>query len=90
MIYNLIKLAFKTAKHSNGSEQDFINQLRASEHYIPELALVAKAGERIISHLILTNFTIHSEPKPFETQLLVPFAVHLAYRKQCVGSGLVG
>lgn len=89
-IYNFVKLAFETAEHSDGSEQDFVNRLRASEHYIPELALVAEDGGRIIGHLMLTKFTIHSEQEPFETLLLAPLAVHLDYRKQGVGSELVG
>lgn len=39
-IYNFVKIAFETAEHADGTEQDFVNQLRASETYIPELALV--------------------------------------------------
>ena len=46
-IYELVKVAFQTAKVSNGKEQDFVTQLRNSPDYIPELALVAE-GDIII------------------------------------------
>lgn len=34
-IYDLVKVAFETAKVSNGKEQDFVDQLRGSGNYIP-------------------------------------------------------
>ncbi len=37
-IYALVKVAFETAKVTNGKEPDFVNELRGSGGYIPELA----------------------------------------------------
>ncbi|HWR07601.1 hypothetical protein [Sporomusa sp.] len=44
-IYDLVKAAFQTAKVSDGKEQDFVNQLRSSSNYIPELALIAEEND---------------------------------------------
>lgn len=88
-IYNFVKVAFETAEVSDGTEQDFVNQLRASENYIPELALVAEMNDEIIGHIMLTKFEIQGQDQVFETLLLAPLAVHLEYRKEGVGSALV-
>jgi putative acetyltransferase len=47
-IYNLIKTAFETAKVKDGDGQDSVNELRNSNKYIPELALVAEENGNII------------------------------------------
>ena len=88
-IYNFVKVAFETAEVSDGTEQDFVNQLRASKNYIPELALVAEINDEIIGHIMLTKFEIQGQDQAFETLLLAPLAVHLEYRKEGVGSALV-
>lgn len=88
-IYNFVKLAFKTASHSDGSEQDFINELRRSPSYIKELALVAEDEKKIIGHIMLTKFQIQGKHQAFETLLLAPLAVDLEYRKCGIGSALV-
>lgn len=55
-IYDLIRTAFETAKVSDGDEQDFAVNLRNnSKLYIPELALVAEEGGKLIGHIMLTN-----------------------------------
>ena len=54
-IYDFVRVAFETAKVSNGKEQDFVNRLRASDRYIPELALVAEKNAKIVGHIMLTK-----------------------------------
>lgn len=44
-IHELVRLAFATAEHSDGDEHFFVDRLRASPDYIPELALVAEEVE---------------------------------------------
>lgn len=41
-VYDLVKLAFATAEHSDGDEQDLVNALRESDDFVPELSLVAE------------------------------------------------
>ena len=89
MIYDLVKVAFQTAKVSDGKEQDFVNQLRNSGNYIPELALVAEESGKLIGHIMLTKTYITSDKNKFETLLLAPISVALEYRNKGVGSKLI-
>jgi predicted N-acetyltransferase YhbS len=50
-IYDFVKVAFQTAKVANGKEQDFVDKLRVSGNYIPELALVAEEGAKLLGIL---------------------------------------
>ena len=88
-IYDLVKVAFQTAKVSNGKEQDFVNQLRSSDNYIPELALVAEEDDKLIGHIMLTKTYIVNRSNRFETLLLAPVSVAFGYRNKGVGSGLI-
>ena len=88
-IYDLVKVAFQTARVSNGKEQDFVNQLRTSGNYIPELALVAEEDGKLIGHIMLTKFYIVNSSNRFEILLLAPLSVVLEYRDQGVRSALV-
>lgn len=82
-IYNFVKEAFETAAVSDGKEQDFVDMLRASENYIPELALIAMDEEQIIGHIMLTKFAFNG------MLLLAPLTVKLDYRNQGVGTKLI-
>ena len=88
-IYNLVKIAFQTAKVSNGKEQDFVNELRGSQNYIPELALVAQKNEILIGHIMLTRKMITTNNSDFEMLYLAPVSVVLEHRNKGVGSKLI-
>jgi len=86
----LVQTAFKTAKVSNGDEQNFVNRLRKSGNYIPELALVAEEEEKLVGHVMLTHTTIETdEGTAFDLLLLAPLAVVLDRRGKGVGGGLL-
>ena len=57
-VYAVIKAAFARAAHADGNEQDLASALRQSDAYIPELALVAEAGGRIVGHILFTKAVI--------------------------------
>jgi putative acetyltransferase len=88
-LYNFVKDAFKTAKISNGDEQNFVDKLRTIEGYIPELALVAEENSKIIGHIMLTKTYVLTGTERFEALLLAPLSVALSYRRCGVGSALV-
>ena len=88
-IYDLVKVAFQTAKVTNGKEQDFVNQLRSSGNYIPELALVAEENGELIGHIMLTETYIVNNGNKFKTLLLAPISVVLEYRNRGIGSNLI-
>ncbi len=88
-IYDLVKAAFQTARVSDGKEQDFVNQLRSSGNYIPELALVAEENGKLIGHIMLTKTYISNNGNSLETLLLAPVSVALEYRGRGIGSHLI-
>jgi predicted N-acetyltransferase YhbS len=88
-IYDLVKFAFQTAKVANGKEQDYVDKLRASSNYIPELALVAEEDGKIIGHIMLTKTYVATGNSKFEALLVAPLFVALEYRKRGIASKLV-
>ena len=86
-VYALIKTAFETADVSDGHEQDFAVLLRKSENYIPELALVAEEGKKIIGHIMLSRLPVHGREN-LKMLLLAPLAVRLDKRGQGLGAQL--
>ena len=89
-IYNLVKTAFETAKVKDGNEQDFVNSIRSSDNYIPELALVVEDRGEIIGHIMLSKTYVENEDKElFEVLYLAPVSVLLERRNQGIGSKLI-
>lgn len=89
-VYQLIKTAFETAVHRDGTEQDFAVTLRESENYIPRLDLVAEIDGHIVGHILFTHTTITTfDGDTYDTLLVAPLSVLLEYRNQAVGAGLM-
>lgn len=89
-IYKLIKTAFRTANVKGGDEQDFAVNLRNGGNYIPELALVAEQGDKIIGHIMLTKtWVTQPNGSVFNALLLAPVSVMLEYRDIGVGKALI-
>ncbi len=88
-IYNLVKVAFQTAKVSDGDEQDYVIKLRNSGNYIPELALVAEINGKLIGHIMLTKLYIENLERKYDTLLVAPLSVVLEYRNMKIGSLLM-
>jgi predicted N-acetyltransferase YhbS len=88
-VYDLVKIAFQTAKVSDGNEQDFVNKLRASMNYIPQLALVAEEDSKLVGHIMLTKTYVTMGNSKFDALLLAPLSVRLEYRRRGIGSKLV-
>lgn len=90
-IHDFVKIAFETAKVSDGTEHDFVDRLRASEGYLPDLALVAveAACGPIVGHVMLTRTAITTPAGPREILLLAPLAVALDHRGRGLGARLV-
>lgn len=89
-IHELVRVAFLTAKVSDGDEQDFVRDLRAGQGYIPEFALVAEQGGELIGHIMLTKTSLELKNGVIETVLLLaPLSVRLQNRRLGVGARLV-
>jgi putative acetyltransferase len=88
-IHDLVRMAFQTAKVSDGREQDFVDGHRVGDNYLPELALVAEEDGRLIGHIMLTKTYITSGGQEHEALLLAPLSVVLEQRNRGVGTQLV-
>ena len=84
-VYTLIKVAFETAEHRDGTEQDLVVRLRKGEGFIPELSLVAIENNEIIGHIMFTKANIGSR-----TELaLAPLSVSPQHQKKGIGTALM-
>ena len=54
-VYDLIKTAFETAEHKDGTEQDYAVDLRNGMGYLPELDLVAEVDGKLAGHIMFTK-----------------------------------
>jgi len=60
-VFPLIEKAFLKKKHSNHQEQFLVEQLRKSEAFTPELSLIAKIENKIVSQILLSKIKIINE-----------------------------
>ena len=84
-VYNVVKTAFENAEHSDGNEQDLVNDLRKSDSFIPELSLVAVKDNKIVGHILFTKIKIGK----YGELALAPLAVLPKYQRQGIGKKLI-
>ncbi len=90
IVYNLIKTAFETAEHRDGTEQDFAVDLRNGGNYLPELDLVAELDGQLIGHIMFTKtYVAQPDGSKYDTLMVAPLSVLLEYRNAGVGSALM-
>lgn len=89
-LYHLVQVAFQTAEVSDGTEQEFVDRLRAGANYIPELALVAERDGVLIGHVMLTRVQLRTDAgREVRSLLLAPLSVVLPERRKGVGAALM-
>ncbi len=84
-VYNVVKVAFETAEHSDGNEQDLVVALRKSENFIPDLSLVAVLDNKIVGYILFTKIKIGK----YEEICLAPLAVLPEYQRKGIGKNLI-
>ena len=82
-IHQLVTLAFASAEHSDGTEQDLVDALRAGGHCA--LSLVAVQDNEIVGHILFSPAMVGTHP----VAALAPLAVHPDCQRQGIGSALV-
>ena len=88
-IYDLVKTAFESSENADGDEQDYVNNLRKSDNYIPSLAMTIKDDKKIIAHIMLPKTSIVREKETLEALLLSPICTQIEYRKKGIASKLI-
>lgn len=84
-VYFLVKRAFETAEHADGSEHDLVGALRKSRAYIPGLSLVAEMDGKIVGHIMFTR----AEVGDAAVLALAPLSVLPEYQRRGVGTALI-
>jgi putative acetyltransferase len=77
------KLAF-----GRKNEAQLIEEIRGSEFYIPELALVADIDHVVVGHILFSYIDLVDEVT-LKVLGLAPIAVHPSFQKRGIGSMLV-
>ena len=76
-VYELVKKAFLTAAYSDGTEADYLNELRTKPTFIPELSFVAESGGgEIVGQIVLYRTFIYTDCGAVRALVLSPLSVH--------------
>lgn len=84
-VYSLVKKAFETAEHADGTEHELVSALRKGEGYIPQLSLVAEADGKLVGHILFTKAAVGDTA----VLALAPLSVLPGYQRQGIGTALV-
>lgn len=84
-VYQVVRIAFESAEHSDGNEQDLVNALRNGNAFIPDLSLVAEEDDKIIGHIMFTRAYVNDSC----VLVLAPLSVLPHYQNKGVGSALI-
>ena len=87
-IHAFVREAFRTARVSDGNEQDFVLRLRDGAS-VPELELIAEEEESLLGPIMLTDAVIRHADAEIPALLLAPLSVALERRGQGIGAALV-
>ena len=85
VVYEVVKVAFASAEHSDGNEQDLVTALRNSGTFVPELSLVAEVDGTIVGHILFTKADVDEHT----VLALAPLSVQPTYQKQGIGLALI-
>lgn len=97
-IVSLILRSFKEGTdYSDGTDIiALVEEIRDSEYYIPELALVAELEGKIVGHFLFSKFPLsatkegnHGGAKDTEIVMLAPVSVHADYLRKGIGSAML-
>ncbi|MEX2245203.1 MAG: N-acetyltransferase [Dehalococcoidia bacterium] len=71
------------------SEARLVELVRASEHYVPELALVAEDGGAIRGHVMFSYCWLNGEGAPRRVLCMAPVSVEPPYQRNGIGGKLI-
>lgn len=90
-VYQLVKMSFATNADDDGTTQDYLNELRGKDTFIPELSLVAEHENGTIVGQVVLYKTVIITPQGELTELLLsPISVHPDYFRQGMARAMIG
>ena len=89
-VYELVKKSFATVYDSDGTEPDYLNELRKKDVFIPELSLVAELESgMLVGQIVLYKTSIITPNKTVTALVLSPLCVHPDYFRQGIARALM-
>lgn len=86
--YEAIADVVKAAFDGRPNEPQLVELIRASERYVPELALVADQDDTIVGHVMFSFVTLKGA-KEFEVLQLAPVSVVPEWQRRGIGGALI-
>jgi putative acetyltransferase len=83
-ISEVVRLAFRSHV-----EERIVRDIRASDYYIPGLALVATVDDRVVGHVMVSHTDLEADGVRQRIAMLSPLAVHPAEQGNGIGGRLV-
>ena len=88
-VYKLVKAAFATVSHADGDEQDYLNELRKKDTFIPALSLVAEMADKLVGQIVLYKMDIITPGGAVPQLVLSPVSVHPDYFRRGIARALM-
>ena len=89
-VYELVKASFATSSHSDGTEADYLNEVRKKDTFIPELSFVAEnENGNLIGQIVLYKTNIITPDQAITELVLSPICVHPDHFKRGVARALM-
>jgi len=88
-VYALVKAAFATTSHSDGTEPDYLNALRKKDAFIPALSLVAEIADKLVGQIVLYETQITTPGGAITQLVLSPISVHPNYFRQGIARAMM-
>ena len=88
-VFQLVKESFSGEKYSDHEEHFLVQRLRKSNHFIPNLSIVAAINNKIVGYILLTTAGIKNDNEIHPTLALAPVTVLRDYQNQGIGSELI-
>lgn len=89
-VYQLVKKSFATSSHADGTEPDYLNEVRKKDTFIPELSLVAESDDgKLIGQVVLYKTIITTQDKEITELLLSPICVHPDYFRRGIARAMM-
>ena len=77
------------AAFGSAVEARLVEAIRASEHFVPELSLVAEFDGRVVGHVMVSYTALHDTAARYRIPMLSPLAVAPDAQRRGIGSALV-
>ncbi|GHV09506.1 N-acetyltransferase [Clostridia bacterium] len=88
-VYELVKVSFATSSHADGTEADYLNEVREKTTFIPELSFVAVDVDKIVGQIVLYKTNIRTKNGDITELLLSPICVHPDYFRRGIATEMI-